>query len=197
MDSSRCTNPTTFMSNMLYACSIMFKTKLPFFIVLNKSDIVDASYCIEWMTDYESYDEALKEDDTFSGNLSRSLSLLLDEFYEDLKAVPFSSLYGTGLDELYEAISEKREEFFDEFLPELEKMRQKLNDEKNKFKKAQIKTDTEMPSDIVYNGMHEKDDVKLGQTLADKNIDQKREERLDESFKNYLNLNSTSLPKNK
>ena len=54
-----------------------------------------------------------------------------------------------------------------------------------------------MPSDIVYNGMHEKDDVKLSQTLADKNIDQKREERLDESFKNYLNLNSTSLPKNK
>ena len=192
MDSSRCTNPTTFMSNMLYACSIMFKTKLPFFIVLNKSDIVDASYCLEWMTDYESYAEALKEDDTFSGNLSRSLSLLLDEFYEDLKAVPFSSLYGTGLDELYDALKEKRQEFFEEFLPEIEKVRKNVE----KLKKNQIKTDMEMPSDIVYNGMHEKDEVAPSTTLADKNIEQKKEERLEESFKNYLNLNaSSSKPK--
>ena len=118
MDASRCTNPTTFMSNMLYACSIMFKTKLPFFVVLNKSDIVDASYCQEWMTDFESYQEALNEDETYSGNLSRSLSLLLDEFYEDLTAIPFSSLYGTGLDELYKTLGDSRKLFFDEFLPE-------------------------------------------------------------------------------
>ena len=36
MDTSRCTSPVTFMSNMLYACSILYKTKLPFIIVLNK-----------------------------------------------------------------------------------------------------------------------------------------------------------------
>lgn len=34
LDVSRCTSPTTFMSNMLYACSIMYKTKLPFFIAM-------------------------------------------------------------------------------------------------------------------------------------------------------------------
>lgn len=195
MDSSRCTNATTFMSNMLYACSIMFKTKLPFFIVLNKTDIVDASYCLEWMSDYESYDEALKEDETFSSNLSRSLSLLLDEFYEDLKAVPFSSLYGTGLDELYEAIGEKREEFFTEFLPELEKVRKNIEKRREKeggegFKKSQIKTDNEMPSDIVYNGMHEKDEIQVNNNVADKNFEQKREERLEDGFKKYLDLNS-------
>lgn len=38
VDSSRSTNPTTFMSNMLYACSILYRTKLPFFLVLNVSE---------------------------------------------------------------------------------------------------------------------------------------------------------------
>ena len=109
-----------------------------------------------------------------------------------LKAVPFSSLYGTGLDELYDALKEKRQEFFKEFLPEIEKVRKNVE----KLKKNQIKTDMEMPSDIVYNGMHEKDEVAPSTTLADKNIEQKKEERLEESFKNYLNLNaSSSKPK--
>lgn len=36
VDSVRSVNPVTFMSNMLYACSILYKTKLPFIIVLNK-----------------------------------------------------------------------------------------------------------------------------------------------------------------
>lgn len=36
MDSARSTNPVTFMSNMLYACSILYRTKLPFVVVLNK-----------------------------------------------------------------------------------------------------------------------------------------------------------------
>lgn len=36
MDSARSTNPVTFMSNMLYACSILYRTKLPFIVVLNK-----------------------------------------------------------------------------------------------------------------------------------------------------------------
>lgn len=36
MDTSRNVNPVTFMSNMLYACSILYKSKLPFVIVMNK-----------------------------------------------------------------------------------------------------------------------------------------------------------------
>jgi len=36
MDTVRSSNPVTFMSNMLYACSILYKTKLPFIIALNK-----------------------------------------------------------------------------------------------------------------------------------------------------------------
>ena len=36
MDTSRNTSPVTFMSNMLYACSILYKAKLPFIAVMNK-----------------------------------------------------------------------------------------------------------------------------------------------------------------
>lgn len=36
IDAVRSVNPVTFMSNMLYACSILYKTKLPFIVVMNK-----------------------------------------------------------------------------------------------------------------------------------------------------------------
>ncbi|XP_042181270.1 GPN-loop GTPase QQT2 isoform X2 [Oncorhynchus tshawytscha] len=38
MDKSRSVNPVNFMSNMLYACRILYKTKLPFIVVMNKTD---------------------------------------------------------------------------------------------------------------------------------------------------------------
>jgi GTPase SAR1 family protein len=40
MDLERSTSPITFMSNMLYACSVLYKTKLPFIVVLNKVSLV-------------------------------------------------------------------------------------------------------------------------------------------------------------
>lgn len=36
LDTVRSVNPVTFMSNMLYACSILYKTKLPFIVAMNK-----------------------------------------------------------------------------------------------------------------------------------------------------------------
>lgn len=36
LDTVRSVNPVTFMSNMLYACSILYKTKLPFIVTMNK-----------------------------------------------------------------------------------------------------------------------------------------------------------------
>lgn len=36
MDTVRSSSPITFMSNMLYACSILYKTKLPFIVAMNK-----------------------------------------------------------------------------------------------------------------------------------------------------------------
>lgn len=44
MDTVRSVNPVTFMSNMLYACSILYKTRLPFIIVMNKVSIICLVY---------------------------------------------------------------------------------------------------------------------------------------------------------
>ena len=40
IDTPRCASPVTFMSNMLYACSILYKSKLPFVLAFNKTDVV-------------------------------------------------------------------------------------------------------------------------------------------------------------
>lgn len=46
MDTVRSVAPVTFMSNMLYACSILYKTRLPFIVVMNKvRDIIIAEQC--------------------------------------------------------------------------------------------------------------------------------------------------------
>ncbi|CAO3598510.1 unnamed protein product [Absidia cylindrospora] len=55
IDTPRTTSPATFMSNMLYACSILYKTKLPFILVFNKTNVVSHDFAVEWMTDFEKF----------------------------------------------------------------------------------------------------------------------------------------------
>lgn len=88
IDTPRTTHPTTFMSNMLYACSILYKTKLPFIIVFNKTDVVDHRFAVDWMRDFESFQQALQQtDSSYMGSLVLSMGLVLDEFYQHLRVV--------------------------------------------------------------------------------------------------------------
>ncbi|MFH4974494.1 hypothetical protein AB6A40_001203 [Gnathostoma spinigerum] len=123
MDSARATNPTTFMSNMLYACSILYRTKLPFIVVLNKADIVRPTFATKWMQDFESFQEALDEcSSSYMSDLTRSLSLVLDQFYENLSCVAVSSLTGEGIDEFLEKTSRCVDQYYDVYRPAYEKM---------------------------------------------------------------------------
>jgi GTPase SAR1 family protein len=83
-DTPRCTSPTTFMSNMLYASSVLYKSQLPMIIAFNKIDVVPCAFAEEWMTDFEAYQSALDADESvdYMNSLNRSLSLVMDEFYK-------------------------------------------------------------------------------------------------------------------
>ena len=66
IDTPRTSSTSTFMSNMLYACSILYKTKLPMILVFNKTDVQDAEFAKEWMTDFEAFQAALRSEEAIS-----------------------------------------------------------------------------------------------------------------------------------
>ncbi|KAK6356467.1 hypothetical protein TWF718_000826 [Orbilia javanica] len=146
IDTPRTTSTSTFMSNMLYACSILYKTKLPMIIVFNKTDAQDALFAKEWMTDFEAFQAALrkeeeKEDGTnsgYMGSLMNSMSLMLDEFYNHLDVVSVSSMTGAGIDEFFKAVDSKVEEYKKDYLPELEKARKEREAKKTANQNEQL-----------------------------------------------------------
>ncbi|KAL0948008.1 hypothetical protein HGRIS_010630 [Hohenbuehelia grisea] len=132
IDTPRSSSPATFMSNMLYACSILYKTKLPFILVFNKTDVQPHNFALEWMQDFEAFQAALathsgtrdsEGEPTYMNSLMNSMSLVLDEFYKHLKAVGVSSMTGDGIRDFFAAVDASREEYEKDYLPELERAR--------------------------------------------------------------------------
>lgn len=121
MDTERCRNPATFMSNMLYACSIMYKTKLPFLVAFNKTDVLPCDFALEWMQDFTAFQEALAQDESYMASLVHSMSLVLEEFYSELSVTGISSLTGEGMSELLGALDGAVEEIETEYQQEYER----------------------------------------------------------------------------
>lgn len=137
IDTPRCAASVhTFMSNMLYACSMLYRAKLPMVVVLNKTDVVGCEFIKEWMDDYESFQEALDDassttngySDEMAGggggsgyysSLTRSLSLVLDEFYNHLHKVGVSAATGDGVDDFWNVVQQAALDYEDGYLVDL------------------------------------------------------------------------------
>jgi GPN-loop GTPase len=117
IDTPRCASPVTFMSNMLYACSILYKTKLPFVLAFNKVDVVDWEFASEWLRDGDAFEEAIREDGSYVATLTRSMCMVLQEFYNSLTAVGVSAVSGVGMEELFAAVDAAAQEYHTEYVP--------------------------------------------------------------------------------
>ncbi|CAM0140759.1 hypothetical protein VKS41_008029 [Umbelopsis sp. WA50703] len=138
IDTPRTTAPATFMSNMLYACSILYKTKLPFILVFNKTDVVSHQFAVDWMTDFESFQQALQQDTTYMSSLMNSMSLVLDEFYSHLKVVGVSAVTGEGMEEFFTAVDEATEEYEKEYKPEIERLIREKQEKEEQHRQQQL-----------------------------------------------------------
>lgn len=153
IDTPRTASTSTFMSNMLYACSILYKTKLPMILVFNKADVKDPSFAKDWMTDYDAFSEALQSDEAnnafggvegegggsgYMSSLLNSMSLMLEEFYTHLSVVGVSSMTGQGVDDFFAAVKDKTEEFKRDYQPELERKRAEREETKRKTREKEL-----------------------------------------------------------
>ncbi|GFH25514.1 GPN-loop GTPase [Haematococcus lacustris] len=138
VDTPRCAAPQTFMSNMLQAVSILYKTKLPMILVFNKTDVMQHDFALEWMADFEVYQAALEKDGSYAATLSRSLSLVLDEFYSNLRCVGVSALTGQGMDQFCQAVSAGAAEYEQFYVPELAARQQEKADRESRRQQKEM-----------------------------------------------------------
>ncbi|RPA75392.1 hypothetical protein BJ508DRAFT_418140 [Ascobolus immersus RN42] len=181
VDTPRTASPSTFMANMVYACSILYKTKLPMIIVFNKTDVHDADFAKEWMTDFEAFQAALqeaensKDDDGtgsggYMGSLLNSMSLMLDEFYKTLSVVGVSAMTGQGIDDFLAAVDEKVMEYNSDYLPELVRMQEEKKKQRQAEKEKELErmmADLEVEKDKKKKGKKSTEEEEVGGVEAE------------------------------
>lgn len=211
VDTPRNSSPSTFMSNMLYACSILYKTKLPMIIVFNKTDVKDADFAIDWMRDFENFQIALNEDQELNGedgtssgymsSLINSMSLMLEEFYANLDVVGVSSYTGSGFDDFLNAVDNKVDEYNEYYKTERERILKKKEDDEKKrqaqslnhlMKDLNIEKKSK-DSEVLSDYEEEVEDETQGEVLPDEEEDQQREYTFPEDRNTELDATDSDI----
>ena len=144
-DTSRCINPQTFMSMMLYASSILYRYQVPLLLALNKCDVVSGETAMGWIKDPDALSGALRECKGYGATLTASLALFIHEFYENMSCVPVSAVAGTGFQELvFGALPKAKDEYMNDYLQLIkDKMEQRKKQESDRMAADTRKLDKE------------------------------------------------------
>jgi len=116
----------------------MYKTKLPFILVFNKIDIEDHGFVIDWMTDFEAFQEAVSQDESYMASMVQSMGLVLEEFYNSLRVVGVSAFTGEGMSEFFEAVEIATKEYETDYKPAFEASIKARRDEELKGKESDL-----------------------------------------------------------
>ena len=73
------------------------------------------------MKDFEQFDLNLAKVDTYLSSLSRSMSLVLEEFYKNIEACGVSAVTSKGFDKLDSKFEACKKEYYEVFYKEIQK----------------------------------------------------------------------------
>ncbi|THG14908.1 hypothetical protein TEA_023800 [Camellia sinensis var. sinensis] len=75
---------------------------------------------------FEAFHVALDSDHSYTSTLTRSLSLAMEEFYENLGSVGVSAVSGAGMEAFFKAIEASAEEYMETYKADLDKQRKDM-----------------------------------------------------------------------
>lgn len=94
-----------FMSNMIYASSLMSKFQVKTIALFNKIDLSECSTVMNWIKNYESFLSSLNYD-LITDTTYHSMALYFEEFYNSIQSVGISSIQNKGREDFFKILDE-------------------------------------------------------------------------------------------